>query len=181
MSNSTKEQEIDFLDGKPSKNIYINFGKKDIDLWHWADSIPDGRFAQVIKDMIRAYEGQDNTYQIPIYKIKNEVKKPFRKPISIGKRDYDVFRYVTDMENDGKIIGYELKQMIRYYLNGNNDISKMERASDRNRSTDKIITIPEIGNKKIQVEEKQQKQKELANQINSLAGAFGVNRRKKTQ
>lgn len=151
-----------------SKPIYINFGKKDKDLWEWVGSIPEGRFGFIIKDIIRAYTNQDITYQIPIYP--KQKSKIVRKSIHVGKRDMDIVNVIIEYQKEGKMISYEVKQMIRYFLN--NGDSKSVPTPKKN-TVQQTFNPKKILSKQeeniIKINNAKNKQKQAINQIKALA------------
>lgn len=120
-----------FLNGKPSITYIVSFGNKDKDIWMWAASIPKGKFSQIIKDILRAYYNHDDNYIIPTYNNIIEVSKPFRKSFGIGKSDHDVYEIISQFED--QLISFQIKEVIRHYLNKSNYTSNTNNCHEANK------------------------------------------------
>jgi len=168
--NKTKDN---FLNGKKAIKHNINFGIKDKDLWQWAKLIPTGRFSLIIKDMIRAYYTNDSSYRFPKYNSDEQldIKKPFRKSISIGKNDYDVFKHIEHIEEN--MVSYKIKEIIRYYLSNKKNIRSIDDFNNIKRDKEKeTFTSEDVNLKEEKIKKEQKKQKEDTNHILKFVNSY---------
>jgi len=131
-----------FLENKKYITYSVYFGGKDRDLWLWAESIPNGRFAMVIKDTVRAYQKKDVNYIIPKFENNSIVHSPLRRNFAIGKDDYDIYQYFNKIGK--KLISHEIKEIIRYYLYHKSGFTKGINENSYNPLINNRVIIPNV-------------------------------------
>lgn len=94
----------------------IHFGKKDGELTKWVQSIPKGRFSIIVKDALRAFIQNDESYKLPTYPPIAEPKEVVLKSLSIGKGDYDIYIHLYSIQRYMR--ANHIKAVLNHFLKG---------------------------------------------------------------
>ena len=100
-------------------SISLRFGQKDKELRTWVQSLPWGTFSFIVREAIRAYLKNDESYEIPKFMVTpmntDERSKFIVKAFKINKKeDHDIYYFLKSIEPYNR--SFEIKKILTYYL-----------------------------------------------------------------